>query len=628
MAYRTFYEAETPRAEGMPFTMQAISGLMDSVQQRRLAQQKAKQNAIAQFKADSFEGKFNTDQEDLNALAKDITGQALQEIMASPTGQISPQTQEKKTRALGYSNQSKAQWQQFQDAQAVINQTKFMAGGKNYFNPKPSADRLLSAAYGNEDERVNFFTRGDRIEAAAKTVGTDMINEFDKEGYLSDYVEGLKTQTRELKSKSTSGIEQGSKVDAVFLNNNGVPEVTDDHAINYISSSPYITQRYQQELNKQLLSEAKKIKATPQGSWMQGLDDAQVVAELRNDPTKNTVNPVAPGVRERNLAKIDLEKKQRQNLMNSYDAGQYDPDAGRGITSKYFTVAPSFDRTDFGGSGGKLTSKSGEKTGMMISLRGQAFDKNASRMTGNDRSSRDAVIKSYNLAPVKGGVPVNLKAETTEEYIQKINEIPLDQILTMQLKTVIHGQAFNKPEILSNARVERDKLDVKANKTTEDTGKLEALNKILDMASVNPDLEPEVIQSALRTVLGTVVEDLVKVVEPKDPETIDIQNKLGRYNITDPKNWSSDDKAIAQAFEARVKEAHGQAYKVAKVAVSEKSASKPTQVPTVGNDDDYNKLPAGSLFIAPDGKQYKKPGKQKFLDEDGDGIPDDAKLDD
>lgn len=555
MAYRTFYEAETPKPEGMPYAANAVAGLVDSINRRRLAEQTAKRNALAQYKADSYEGKFSTDQHDLNALAQDITKQAVSEMMASPSGTTSTNLKERQARALGYSNKSKAQWQAFQDVQGLIAQTKFETGGKNYYNPKADADRLMEAAYGREGEHVNFNNRSERLEAVARTLGTDLLKSFDKEGYLSDYVEGMKTQIRESKMKSISGYEKTGKIDAVFLNKDGVPEVTDEHAINFLHSSDFVSKRYQQELDQQLLAEAKKIQATPQGAWMKGLSEDQIINELRNDPTKNTINQVAPGIRERNLAKIDLEKKQRVNLMNSTDAGQYDPDAGRGITSKFFTVAPSFDRTSFGGSGGKLTTKSGDKTGIMISLRGQAFDLNEGRMTGNDRSSRDAVIKSYNLAPVLNGVPINIHADTPEEYIKAINAIPLDQIRQMDLKTVIKGQAFNKPEILSSARVERDKLDVKPNKNQEDIGKLEALNKVLDIASMNPDLEPEVIQSALRTVLGTVVEDLVKVVEPKDPETIDIQNKLGRFNITDARNWSSDDKAIADAFNKRKAEA-------------------------------------------------------------------------
>lgn len=555
MAYRNFYEAEITQPQGLPETTKAVSSLVDSINRRRLADQMAKRNALAQYKADSYEGKFSTDQEDLNVLAKNITEQAVSEMMSSPSGTTSLNLKERQARALGYSNQSKVQWQQFQDLQAAINQTEFQTGGKNYYNPKYDADRLMEAAYGRDGERVNFMNRTERLEAVGKTIGSDLLKSFDKEGYLSDYVEGKKTQVRETKSKSMSGYEQTQKIDAVFLDANGNPKVTDEHAIEYLQSSEYITARYQQELNQQLLAEAKKIMATPKGDWMKGLPDEQIIAELRADPSKNTVNSLPPGIRERNLAKIDLERKQRINLMNSTDAGQYDPDAGRGITSKYYTASPSFDRTDFGGSGGKLTTKSGDKTGITISLRGRAFDLNENRMTGNDRSSRDAVIKSYNLAPVLNGLPLNIKADSPEEYIQKINEIPLDQIRNMELKTVIKGQAFNRPEVLSSARVERDKLEVQPNKTPEDIGKLEALNKVLDMASMNPELEPEVIQSALRTVLGTVVEDLVKVVEPMDPETIDIQNKLGRYNIADPRNWSSDDRAIVEAFNRRKAEA-------------------------------------------------------------------------
>lgn len=671
MAFRRFYEAETPKPEGMPYTAHAVSGLVDSIARRQMAEQTAKRNAMAQYKADSYAMKFNSDQEDINVMARDITSQAVQEMMASPAGQTSTQLKDRQVRASGYKDQSGAQWQQLQDLQGTIAQTKFETGGKNYYNPKPDADRLIEAAYGRDGERVTWFNRGERLDAVSKTLGKDLLQSFDKEGYLSDYVEGMKTTVRENKNKSLSGYEKGSKVDAVFLNKNGVPEVTDDHAINYLHSSKYVTARYQQELDQQLISEAKKMQATPQGEWMKGLADDQIVAELRNDPTKNTINQVAPGIRERNLAKIDLEKKQRVNLMNSTDAGQYDPDAARGITSKFFTVAPSFDRNSFGGSGGKLTSKSGDRTGVMIPLKGRAYDTAAGRLTGNDRSSRDAKITGYNLAVVQNGTPVNLQAETPEEYIAKINALPLYDIRKMDLKTVIKGQAFNKPEILSNARIERDKLEVKPNKTEEEKGSLEAIKKVIDLYQADPELGPEVLQSALRGILGTIVEDLVKVVEPRDPETIDIQNKLGRYNITDPKNWSSDDKAIAEAFNKRKAEAIssevqetskgnkplsdkmkylpetdkalpvGTTYtegtwgaitwngkdwveadgKVSafnndfkKKPVSEilanpntKTHGKAKSIPTVASDADYSKLPSGSVFIAPDGKQYKKP---------------------
>lgn len=601
MAFRRFYESPIPEAIGMPHTMQALSNLVATAGRQRQADQTARRNALAQYKEDHFASKFNSDQEDLNLLARDITTQAVNEL--SQYGTTSPQVAEKKTRALGYKNQSDAQWQMLQDIDKAITSTEFLTGGKNYYNPAYDTQRLLDAAYGKDGERVTWMNRGDRLQNISRTIGTDMINSFDKEGYLSDYVQNLKSESREKRTKGVSGIETSSKIDAVFLNKDGVPQVTDEHAIDYLSSSPYVATRYQQELNQKLLDEAQKIKASPEGAWTKDLSDEQIIAELRNNPSKNTINRTAPGVRERELARMDLEKKQRQNISNSYDAGGFDADAGRGITSKFFTVAPSFDRTDFGGSGGKLTSKSGDRTGITISLKGPAFDTNANDMTGNDRSARDFKVNSYNLLPIKNGVPVNVKVNSTKEYIDYINKLPLEEIANMQLKTVIKGQAFNKPEILSNARVKRDVLAASPDQTEETKNKIAAIDKVLEMSQTNPDLEPEVLQSALRSVLGTVVEDLVKVVEPRDPETIDIQNKLGQFNITDPKNYSSDDKAIADAWNKRKAQAE---QKAKEDFVTDYKKAK------LGNRKSQPKKSTTRIKVkGPDGKVYTVPIEQK-----------------
>lgn len=337
MAFRRFTEAETPQPEGMPYTAHAVSGLVDSINRRRLAEQTAKRNAIAQYKADSYASKFNTDSEDFLVLGRDVTSQAVNEMMASPSGQTSGGLRDKQARYLGYKNQSDAQWQQLQDLQGTIAQTKFETGGKNYYNPKPDADRLIEAAYGADGERITWFNRGERLDAVGKTLGSDLTKSFDKEGYLSDYVERIKTQVRESKNKSMSGYEKSGKIDAVFLDENGNPKVTDEHAINYLQSSSYTTGVYQQELNKQLLSEAKRMMATPEGAKLKGLTEEQIIAGMRTTPDdpnyiKNTINDLAPGIRERNMAKIDLEKKQRVNLTNSTDAGSYDPGARDGVT--------------------------------------------------------------------------------------------------------------------------------------------------------------------------------------------------------------------------------------------------------------------------------------------------------
>lgn len=560
MAYREFQTEpfyKAPKIEFFPKTTATLLTLLQTGMQQRMQRQRQNIQLAATYKADQLSSKFTTDQAELNHLSNANTQSAVRDFRE--LGNLSPSTRERLSRAQGYKALSDSQWQMKEDTEKNINDRviKGPKSGANYYDKSYDAQNLVDAAYGKEGEDVTWETRGDNIQKVSSNIGKNLIFGFNKEAFLNDYVEEKKTETRGKDSKGISGVKVGSKVTAVFLDKDGVPKVTDEHAIQFLDSSPDIRERYKQEVDLELMDDAKKMAATKEGrDWLNTLPPGTNIAQVfREHPELNTQSKITPGERERTLARTDLEKKQRVSLDNSYDASGHDPDAVKGITSKVYTVAPSFDRTAVGGSGGKFTSKSGDKTGMMISLKGKAYDINEGRNTGNDRSSRDAVIKSYNLALVnKSGIPFNIPAQTPQEFAKAISDMKPEEFFPLQLKTVIKGQAFNRADVLSQARVERDKLAVTANKSAEQEAQQKSLANVIEMASVNPDLEPEIIQAALKSVLGTVVEDIVKVVEPKDPETIDIQNKLGTFNITDKKHWSDDDKLIADTYEKKRKE--------------------------------------------------------------------------
>lgn len=549
MAFRRFTEAETPQPEGMPYTAHAVSGLVDSINRRRLAEQTAKRNALQQYKGDTFKSKYAQDQDDFTKAGQLITQRSIQDI--NNTGQIQAATTMEAQEWAGRAAESEAQFQLRNDLEKKINSLEFNVGGKNYYRNQSDYDNLVSA---NNGPDVYYGNRTEKLQDFSKTIGKDLLKSFDNEGYLSDYVERAKTQSIDTSNKSMSGFEKSGKREAIFWNKNGVPEVTDEHAINYLQSNPYTTGFYQQKLNQQLLSEAKRMMATPDGAKLKGLTEEQIIAGMRTTPDdpnyiKNTINDLAPGIRERNMAKIDLEKKQRVNLTNSTDASSVDPNAAKGIRSKYFTVSPSFDPNVVGGPGWTFSPIAGGKH-KTIKLQGQAYDTNEGRLTGNDRSSRDMVIKGGNLMLVnkETGVPLNIPAKDIDGQVAFINSMSPKDLEKYDLKTGIKGQAFNRSNVISNARLEYNKFKFKPNKTESDKSTMESIGELLHEAEINPDLEPEVFQAALGALLPTIVEDVVKPVDSKSPELAEIKNTLGGYDPTDPKNYDSDQKAFSNAY--------------------------------------------------------------------------------
>lgn len=616
MAYRTFENEPYFKAPEINYGNRTLQMLQQAMAMRGRQQQQNRALA-ANYQADKLASNFTTDQEELNYLTRANTQSAVKDFMNY--GSLSAGTRDSLARAQGYKAISDAQWKTKEDLEKAINDRVIRGpkAEKNYFKKDVAQQKIVDAAYGTPEERVTWQDRGDRLKKVANEIGNDYINEFNKDAYVSDYIDELKTQSIRNETTGQSGTSTDKKVTAVFFDKNGVPKVTDEHAIQFLNSSPDIQQRYKQEVDLQLIDDAKKMAATKEGAWVGPLlqkDPALVIQTFRENPSLNTESKMAPGARERELARQDLEAKHRISLDNSYDASKYDPDSARGITSKDFGLEHAFNKNSYGGTGGVFINKKTGTKGIPIKI-GRAFDKNDMKVTGNEKSPRTIFVDTYNLLPVdrKTGKPIDLSGGSVDEQIAKMEALPDAAFRDLDLKTVIHGKSYNTAD-LDQARKEYQQLkltpeDLMTDDQRKRFGELGATLMELDQ---NPELAPEIVQAKL----GVVVEDLLKPLDRGTTETKEIQGKLGKFDVTDPKNWDEDQKKFAAAFEARrLKATQGGFGTDEKIKATKDNLRKMEQIagkkkdttpPRITSQADYDSLPPGAQYLDPQGNVRTK----------------------
>jgi hypothetical protein len=356
MAYRQFRNEATYEApELAPIvdeTTQAISGLFRSIAQEK----KLNRRAAEQFEYDLDEGAFENDTKILTELAKNVTARAKSEIRS--TGRVSQETEAQMKDGLGFQAASKNQLERVKMLrQNILDQ----AARDPYFDPDTALKKIVGATNG-ENNDVDFRTRGERILEAEK--GINGVDSFRFDKYRADYVKNIVGERTRKVSNETGETKSTRSATAAFWNEKkGVPEVTDDHAIDFLKSEKRVAEYYDTKISSTLDEEIKAMKASgdKRTAWMKDLSDDEIKAELIADPSKNLINKENYGSRVRNLAKADLAKADRIDSEVSFERK---------------------DETDTNNSGGRWKNKNILHTSAVNSFAQQAKSSNTLIRTG------------------------------------------------------------------------------------------------------------------------------------------------------------------------------------------------------------------------------------------------------
>lgn len=625
MAYREFRNAKTYEAPEIDILPKTIAVVQSAVQQRARAQQQNR-NLAATIKADKAATKFTTDSLDINHRNNIGVQMATNDMMKY--GFLQPETSDFLARIRADDQLSANQYIKTEAIRKQIDNHKISGPkqGGNYYNRSYDDARWVKSAWGDQDERVYWGNRDERLDELASTIGKDYINSFNKEAFLNDYIDELKTQTRSKDSKGQSGIKTGSKVTAVFFDDNGVPRVTDKHAIQALDSSPDLRERYKQEVDLSLLDDAKKMMATKEGEWLKGMTPAQIIEAFRDDPSLNTESKLKPGQRELQLAKQDLERRQRVSLDNSYDAGDYTDESGLGITNKKVGHSYTFHAGNFAGPGGVLPLKTG-KAFNIPSTSPNRVDLNTGRVSHSLKGKRDFNVEGYELVPVQAGNnPMKIEASSPDEYIEQIKKIPLsafdpsnaNHIQGMQVG--LRGTTFDKARIIQatfDAERPLNKQYAEAVKAGDEETmaridkQKEAINKLRQQAGQDElDEEDTAEFQSLLPFLGIEGIEYNELILANPQDIANVKAVTGGFDISNPKNWDENMVRVKQAFEQRKAEAERANYnreatrEMTTPATDESTPPKPpkTSVPAI---------PEGRIVVVKDGQRFHIPLEQK-----------------
>lgn len=521
---------------------------------------------------------------------------------------------------------------------------------KNYYR-----NTLDDAFYGKDGDQ-DFRTRTPELEKAANKIGKDPYA-FKVDEQRADWIKNYQIKTID-KESATPYEKSGTTVSTPFFDyTNGKPGASDDTTIKYLKSDPRVDLWYNNAVGESLKSEIKQMRASgnPKNSWMEGKSDIEVMNELINDPSKNMINSTDYGVRKRDMAKADLNEMAGLVNKTSYEtkvdmtktAGKYTNDK---ITYGEFSentpiqnensdaVAEAFGTNGNYSVGANLSISSGttikpitfrsSSTNVFNTRTGEAYD----AIGGTTLNLTGYQLQLYK----KDGTPYTISAKDTNEFLKKIGSIPDADLknLNPKMEIALRGYTLNKGSVLGEIAKNKKNLEEElgAALRADDAQKVANLQTriasmqyaVQSMNQSSDEYSDEDLMSSLRT-NGIKADSFQNdvLLKASNSDLAFIQQTTQGLDLRNPEKWSRDMVRAQAKFTERYNKAAGTGFakdpqaefeqaiskpvnKVKKSAAPAAQQTQPASVPTVSSQADYDKLPAGSEYLAPDGKKYRK----------------------
>lgn len=580
MAYREFYEAPVPEAVN-PFenTTKALVGLFSNL----AANQKAKQKKIDEYKYTINKGTFENDNIYFEEGAKATTN-LMKEGMKERDNYKVQAAKDLANKLEVQHQERRRQDEIFKQGDTIIDER---AKKDKYYDPSVDKKMWGEAAFG-EDHDINFIDRGERLDNASKVIGGGNPMSFKDREYLSDWVKSFGQKQKEVASGSPYAAKTEVSSSPFVNPKTGKPEVTDEHAINYIKSDDEgrVDQKYTWRMEKELQDEIKSMKASgdSRASWMKDMSDADIMSELINNPKKNLINSQEFGIRKREMAKRDLRDAADIQTKISVETkidqkatgGLYKNDA-IAYSPSYFNTPTEFDapadgeeaahtgamtkrKGSLAGPGGVLMISKGTTTGKAITF--DAESRNA-YLIRSGKQSQVVGKQPFNLTGYqlqvyrKDGRPYPIEAGSTEELIQKMRSLPQHEInkLEPNPRIAISGYTLDKTRVLGDISNNSFKIneEIGAAKKKGDLEELNRLNSQLESITElkeklnNGDMSDEdILNAAASSGITSIRQDQLIRAEQADLDKIN--NITNGLNLKDRSKWSEDMRKFDDAY--------------------------------------------------------------------------------
>lgn len=638
MAYREFhvekiYEAPDVNilAEGLmrgaENTSIAIGNLF-----RGIAEQKRAQRAAAdQYKFDLGEGKFENDDKIFFQKGLNITQRGKDEIRT--TGRISSELERDQNMSLQEKKQS--DWQ-FKAMEQFEKDIEAKSKEDKYYDPDIDRNKLKLAAYG-EDNDVYYNTRGERLEEFGKSAFTDP-KALRGKLYTYDYVGLFRQKMKEVSTGSPTA--ESTRIDKTpFINEQGIPGVTINHAKEYLNSRPdgSVARWVESLVYDDMDADVRYMKQ--RSPEFKGMSDDEVKLYLKSNPSENLFNKKDFATRVIEKAqdqlgeaadissKIDYTTKvdksltgglyNNDNIGHSYTDHQDDAvqtQTGVGFKGEFGGIPPEAQANNM--PGGILRIGKGTKVGQAIPVElNPRFTYNL--RTGSNQENR-------------GTTPLNLTGYQTATYtkdgklqpidITKLESLPNSAFKNLEptMGIALRGYTMDYGNKLGELASRQSQLDdeynaaVNANdieKQERIQMQMNQLSQLKQQMNLSPsEFSDEDLLSAFKksgVSTTSIKKDVLVRASQADIDLIN-RNLTQGLNLNDKNKWSSDMISADQRYQRRYQQAAAAGFNDAPAAEQKAPAKKNTEPPIITNDDEYRKLPKGAQYRAPDGSLRTK----------------------
>lgn len=588
-----------------------------------------KQRASDQYKYALDYGHFENDNKFNEQYAGAVVnmGRSDYKKLGSPSGELLKMEEQGRR----YVADQKAQYEQFKNLNTEID--KLHTADPRYYDPKIDRENLKSAAFGTDDD-IDFRTRGQRLQQVSGVLGKDPRS-FLIDPYTSDYVKGLGQIEQETKKGNTVFSETYSYKTPFVDPNTGKPGVTDQHAVDYLKSRPEVNNRLRWEVDNDILQTVKGLQSSKDKrvSWTQGLTDAQILDEVRMDPSKNPYSkegkegkPVQYNdlIIEKAKSKLqkaaDLSEKVLVDYKKapSYSDGNVNND-NIGHTFSFFNtptttagtteeVANAFGIGSVGGPGGVLMIKKGANPARPITFESEATSAyNYRDGKTTDRQPRGKFnLTGYQLMPYNNdGTVFKIGGKDFNELKKNIENINPAQLRGMKpsLQIGLQGYSIDEGKFLGDLAEKDFQLNEKLGDAIE-SGDLQEQNKIQQqinniqslkgLANQDGVFDQDLINAAARTGIKSVRSDLLLPANRADLDKI--KTFTEGLDLGNESNWSKEMRELNDLYKKKWAQANGE-------TTTKKAAPSKISQPNLNQGE--------IMVIGPDKKRYALPADQK-----------------
>jgi hypothetical protein len=575
MAYREFQNEKTYAAPEFvpPKTLDVLTHLNDQrFRQEQLKRQKAEQD-FEDIKA--FHGSTTIPKYDrlIQGEAENVTRNAQQDIMQH--GVITPKTKLQMQRLQNLNARGIALKDERARQLAFENEKK---ASDKYYDPTININRInegIPSRGLSLEEELNA-DESNLVDNRANIGHPQDINRTFKHGeQLGDWMQDFKNKTKEVTYTDENGVKQSRLMESPFVNDRGIPDVTNEHVSNYLNSHASVKPYYTHKAIEQLQNEIAENKAH-NPNWMAGMSEGDILSGVIDGQIKNphpnsigqtrdvnneVINkPLDLNERIREMARNDI--KEHAHVLSKIDTDLSNSNTSRkwGVTNKNIQVAEGFENKNFSSPSIAIVNpKSPTNPYLRLSTASNLrYNLDNGKVVTNKLPREFILNGGIQMVPIKSdGTPVDIQASSPEELEAKIKALPASEFGPggiVGTKIAMRGQSVNKKQILDMGYVKMAELKGKLSENPNDVQAQQQLTdtqNILQQINADSELSPELIQKYLGV---DVVQNELIPIDRDDPNSQQIKGITGMNPYSE--KVLNHFKPLQQAIDQRVRQSH------------------------------------------------------------------------